>query len=263
VLSRLTLLFAITLTGCIRDDPNHCANKSGDATCVEKYNGGYCSTCTPKFDGCVEKPEDIEPGCRFGGSTTQADDDDSADPTSMSMSMSMSSDSVADDSATSTSTTETSMTSMTSVDDGSSSSGGEELPHCGNNVIDTEDENCDGDAQPHQTCEDVGLMAGKMGSDIGCYEPGSVNECKYDLSLCANTETCGNKLIEGNEQCEAGVPIEATCAELSPNFIDGQPTCSECMFNTTACTECIPNNQPCTSSAQCCGEALCLVNCIL
>jgi hypothetical protein len=261
VLLRLTLLFALALSSCIRDDPNHCANQTdqdGDVYCVAKYEAGaFCSKCEAKHDGCSNLA-DIKPECRPDNVTTAADDDTSADPTSMSMA----SDSIADDDGA-TSTTSTSIDSTNDDDGGSSSSGGVELPHCGNNIRDTMDENCDGVDQPDETCEDVGLMGGKMGSDIGCYPPGSDNECRYDLSLCANTETCNNKLIEGNEQCEDGVPIEVTCADLSPNFIDGQPTCSDCMFNTTSCTECIPNNQPCTSSAQCCGEALCLVNCIL
>ncbi len=260
---RLTLLFALSLTGCIRDDPNHCANQSedGDAYCMARHELPYCSSCNANVDGCVDAVlSSIPSECRPNNVATVADDDTSADPTSMSMSMS---DSIADDSATSTPGTSTTEPSDDSIDDGSSSSDGGELPRCGNGVKDTEDENCDGTDQPLTTCEEVGLVGGKNGNAIGCYPEGSVNECKYDLTNCANTEMCHNEVIEGNEQCEDGVPIEMTCAELSPNFIDGQPTCSECMFNTTSCTPCVPNGEMCTATSECCGSLLCLGNCIL
>lgn len=44
-------------TGCLQDDPNHCANRSGDQTCAKLDGRPYCSLCSYENAGCVaEKP---------------------------------------------------------------------------------------------------------------------------------------------------------------------------------------------------------------
>ena len=73
------MLFALALPGCIRDDPNHCANQTdenGDAYCQRKHEDRpYCSSCNAKFDGCVmaASVSDIDPDCRPSNVTTVAD----------------------------------------------------------------------------------------------------------------------------------------------------------------------------------------------
>jgi hypothetical protein len=253
---RLTLLFAVALTSCIRDDPKHCANQTeedGDAYCERKYDGGLCSKCEAKYDGCVDPRVATVPAeCRPDNVLTVASDSDaSTDPTDASMSMS--SDSIGDDSATSTSTTETSMSSMTSADDGSSSSDGGELPHCGNDMIDTQDETCDGFDSSAETCDDLLLSGGT----VECFPAGSPNECTYDLSNCDSIVMCNNMEIEGNEQCEAGVPIKETCESLNPSFIGGELGCTMCMYNTTDCIPCV-TGKGCVTVADCCMATLCL-----
>ncbi len=65
--SRALLVAVLVLPACILvDDPSHCANRDGDATCVEEYGQGWaCSVCergAPSL-GCSDAP--IEAQCRF------------------------------------------------------------------------------------------------------------------------------------------------------------------------------------------------------
>jgi hypothetical protein len=59
------------------DDPDHCANRDGDATCVEENDVGWmCSSCTRGNHGCVMSPP--PEGCH----DTAADMESTAGPTS-------------------------------------------------------------------------------------------------------------------------------------------------------------------------------------
>ena len=60
---------AFALTACLVPDPNHCANRDGDATCAELGMGQYCSACAATNFGCQQQvPEDAcYPGT--GGAT--------------------------------------------------------------------------------------------------------------------------------------------------------------------------------------------------
>jgi len=49
--------------GCtVIDDPNHCANRQGDATCDVEFPGRVCSSCQRASSGCAETP--VEAACR-------------------------------------------------------------------------------------------------------------------------------------------------------------------------------------------------------
>jgi len=254
LLARLAWLCPLVWTACVRDDPHHCANQNGDgdAYCAAKYDGGFCSKCTAKYDGCVEIQADISGECRPDNVTTAADDDATSDPSATSTPT----DPTTDDSASET----TSPTTSEPTTVGDSSTGDvPELPRCGNDVIDTVDENCDGTDQPATMCHEIGLQGGA----VACYPAGSPNECTYDLTGCANTEVCDNMVVEGNEQCEDGVEFDETCQSISPLYIGGELTCTECKYNTTNCTPCVPNGEDCTSLAQCCAATACLGVCLL
>jgi len=50
------LLLGWAASGCLIPNPDHCANLEGDATCIERGEGRYCTLCT-RDNGCVdEKP---------------------------------------------------------------------------------------------------------------------------------------------------------------------------------------------------------------
>jgi hypothetical protein len=59
--------------------------------------------------------------------------------------------------------------------------------------------------------------------------------CRFDTSGCTY---CGDGELNGNEECESGQPIEATCEELGAGTA-GEPGCgSECTIDTSSCTDC-------------------------
>jgi hypothetical protein len=238
---RFAWLCPLALAGCVRDDPNHCANKDGDATCVANYDGGFCSKCTPKFDGCVESLADItDPTCRVGGETTQVDDD-SADPSTASMS----SDSIADDSSNSTTATAdtTSTSSSAEVSSDESSSTGS-IPVCGDGSAEG-DEPCDGTDIRDTNCEMHNLGEGV---------PTCNGDCSLNFLPCDLEADCGNAIIEGGEECEPDNLGGATCESL-PDYGGGDLSCDQmCRFNVTQCTACLEILGNCTTDAQCCDQ---------
>lgn len=61
--------------GCLEDDPNHCANQDGDATCASLGGGGFCSRCVRENAGCMaEEPEAACYAPGLGGMDDAADD---------------------------------------------------------------------------------------------------------------------------------------------------------------------------------------------
>ncbi len=78
-------------TCVVIDDPDHCANRSGDASCVEDNGDGWmCSSCTRGNHGCVATPP--PDGCHDAlgdagdttgpsSSSSSSSDDDSTDAT--------------------------------------------------------------------------------------------------------------------------------------------------------------------------------------
>lgn len=242
MLARLTLLLAVALTGCIRDDPNHCANQSGDrdAYCVEKYEmEGYCSSCTPKFDGCVGLADiQKDPACHVGAGGTTHADDDSADPTSMSLSMS---DSVADDNSA-TSNVSTSTEGSTVDDSSGSSTTGPQGPVCGDGVQE-DPEYCD---TPDPTpCRAFGQGEGV----VICNQTTCVN----DFSGCSEqVPICGDGIINRpDEECDVTDFDKATCGDQPGHGNAGELACTaECEIDASGC--CLDAGEPCELNAQCC-----------
>jgi hypothetical protein len=62
--------------------------------------------------------------------------------------------------------------------------------------------------------------------------------------------------VEAPEQCEAGVPLGATCQSLG--FDGGTLACnaSACTYDTNGCTEnaCLPRSARCSNDDQCCSD---------
>jgi hypothetical protein len=74
---------------------------------------------------------------------------------------------------------------------------------------------------------------------------------------------CGKRVVEGTEQCEAGVRPSATCASLG--FDAGTLACqtSTCTFDTTGCFDitCKPRQSRCAKDNECCSGACRLKRC--
>ena len=119
---------------------------------------------------------------------------------------------------------------------------------------------CSGDCP--QSCGD-GLCTGSE----------NVNTCWPDCGLCGDnvcdpsenqtscasdcTPVCGNGVVQGTEQCEAGVPLGASCTSLG--FDAGTLACnaSTCTYNTSGCFDvsCKPRFSRCTQGSECCSAA--------
>ncbi|MBQ9817812.1 MAG: hypothetical protein IJM59_10185, partial [Proteobacteria bacterium] len=146
--------------------------------------------------------------------------------------------------------------------------------YCGNNIIDTADEVCDGTAAFADTCASVLGRANALGklacSDTctfvttGCYwcGDGMLNEgeecdttipegtvcpdgtsgtpicstsCTIDYSGCL--ANCGNAKVDPGEECDTTIPAGTVCPELTgKTLIGGMPLCrTDCTINYDNC----------------------------
>ena len=65
---------------------------------------------------------------------------------------------------------------------------------CGDNVIQSNNESCDGNKMEFKNCSDLGYASGSLSCG---------DDCRYDLSDCTGGEKCGNGSIESPEKCDA------------------------------------------------------------
>jgi hypothetical protein len=77
------------------------------------------------------------------------------------------------------------------------------------------------------TCECDGEGSATCDEDLAA--------CAADLEECEARPVCGDGIVEEGEDCDNGVPIEATCETLG--FEGGDVGCDYCVFDTTACYE--------------------------
>lgn len=246
MLARLTLLFALALTGCIRDDPNHCANQTdedGNTYCMQKHELPYCSACNAKVDGCVmaSTQSDIPSECRPSNVTTVADDDTSADPTSVSTS----SDSIADDTASTSTSTPSDSTSLD--DEGASSESGPAPPVCNNDILE-QHEVCDGTDLNGQTCQSTGHGDGELACDPAT--------CEYDFDGCdSDIPVCGDGVVNQTsefEVCDGEDFDDQTCGGQPGHGNAGELACTDdCQIDASGC--CLDNGEPCELNTQCCS----------
>jgi alpha-tubulin suppressor-like RCC1 family protein len=103
-------------------------------------------------------------------------------------------------------------------------SGCEGAELCGDGTI-NDPEQCDGENVGVATCASI---EGFEGGELVC---GS--DCRYDISGCYKEVVCSDGLIHGNEQCDSGNFMDATCDSLG--FTGGVLACSECMFDFSSC----------------------------
>jgi cysteine-rich repeat protein len=93
---------------------------------------------------------------------------------------------------------------------------------CGDDVVQPDFEDCDGEELFGNTCASNGHTAGV----ISC-----ADDCTLDLTACT---TCGDGVIEGGEQCEGTNFGTATCQNLG--FTGGSLACdAACQRVTTGC----------------------------
>jgi formylglycine-generating enzyme required for sulfatase activity len=90
---------------------------------------------------------------------------------------------------------------------------------------------------------------GFCGDDV-CDPSESQASCAADC-----VPVCGDGVVQGTEQCEAGVPLAASCTSLG--FDGGTLACnaSTCTFNTSGCFDvpCKPRLFRCAKNSECCS----------
>ncbi|MBO4349501.1 MAG: hypothetical protein J6A01_00960 [Proteobacteria bacterium] len=136
-------------------------------------------------------------------------------------------------------------------------------PVCGNGKIEA-GESCDKTKLNGKSCESLGFLGGNLLCNAGCefdkskcYECLTDEDCKTNPngSHCADSGycvqelhviTCGDGIVEGDEQCDGGNLNGKTC--IDRGFVSGTLACSNCTYETTGCYECL-NNTDCNGNA--------------
>ncbi|MBU1239462.1 hypothetical protein KKF84_09015, partial [Myxococcota bacterium] len=103
----------------------------------------------------------------------------------------------------------------------------ETQPVCGDDVLASPVEDCEGSNLGGMTCQDLGYVTGTL----AC----SPTVCRFNLSGCSNSLMCGNGNVEtGTEECDGENLDSQTCVSLG--YRDGTLSCTEgCFFDVTDC----------------------------
>jgi hypothetical protein len=128
--------------------------------------------------------------------------------------------------------------------------------HCGDGVIEG-GEQCEyGVNSDSQTCE--GLQIGDVGFGANLVLCDGIT-CRWDAHACFQTTTCGDGVVEGDEQCDGTNMAGLQCANLK-GYSQGTLTCDGfCGVDATLCEG--PNGEICGNGKaeldeQCDGDDL-------
>jgi hypothetical protein len=220
-------------SGCVRKVDDHCANLSGDASCVGYFGKSesprnFCSSCESAYHGCVDEPPDEECWEKGGDPSDPPVDTGTTGPEPVTM-------------TESSGTTGDGMTAGTGDGSGSDgSSSGLPQPVCGDQTIEG-DEVCDTDNLDGQDCSAFDGSGGLICND----------DCTLNPMDCDGFSECGDGIQQRPEECDMNDFNGESCATLEDERTGGQLTCANCLFNTTAC--CIPNGDTCEDASDCCS----------
>lgn len=253
--------WALSGGGCVREVDDHCANLSGDASCIGYFGKSgtprnFCSSCEAAFHGCVDAPPEPDECWAKGPEPSEPPEGtgttDGPDPGTGT-------------GASSTGGDETPTGTGDGTDTGGSSTG-EPQPVCGNGVIEG-DETCDGEDLGGQDCRmfggggggsgDSGSSSGSGGSGDSGSSGGDApmlscnDDCTLDPSQCPGFSDCGDMTQQDPEECDGPDLNGQSCATLEDERTGGNLTCANCLFNTTAC--CLPNTATCQDADDCCS----------
>ncbi len=127
---------------------------------------------------------------------------------------------------------------------------------CGDGHIDS-GEACDSQNLNEKSCKDVGtFIDGTLACNGLClFDTSQCVECTdADVSLCQSGQvcsnghcvdpghvvTCGDGIVEGNEQCDQTNLNSKSCADFE-GFAGGTLKCQSCAFDTSGCLGCVTN----------------------
>ncbi len=191
--------------GCrVIDDPDHCANREGDATCEAEFPGRSCSTCQRAFSGCSEAP--VEAACRPSATGEPTD----------AMTTAESSTSIGTGTGTGTGGSSTTEIGPTECEgEGAQAACPEDRPYC----VDGACSGCE-PAGGHAYCEGLDAAAPQCNADWGrcvvCVDDDSP-VCQAAGNFCTTEFVCG------------GCMRQAQCPDSACNVWSG-----ECMDDAMA-----------------------------
>ena len=117
---------------------------------------------------------------------------------------------------------------------------------CGDGAINGPEE-CEPGDLGGETCGSLGFAP--ESGPLACHA-----DCTYDTTACEPVSVCGDGVLEGAEECEAGELGGGTCSELG--YDGGTLACdaSTCTYDTSGCTAC--GNGTVEVGEQCDGSEL-------
>jgi hypothetical protein len=130
--------------------------------------------------------------------------------------------------------------------------------YCGDGVCNGSEtqSTCSLDCSP--SCVPDGQGAPCTSSTVCCSGVGNCTGGKPSNRVCATapiSSVCGDGVVEGSEECEAGVPLADTCSSLG--FESGTLGCdaATCQYDTSSCVagSCASNKEACSVNADCCS----------
>ncbi len=127
---------------------------------------------------------------------------------------------------------------------------------CGDGVCNGSETAANCPADCAATCVPDGQGAPCTSTTDCCSGVGNCTGGKPSNRVCAATPSvCGDGVVEGDEECEAGVPLADTCVSLG--FESGTLSCDEaaCQYDTSGCVPgtCAGNKEACVVDADCCS----------
>jgi lysophospholipase L1-like esterase len=127
---------------------------------------------------------------------------------------------------------------------------------CGDGVCNGSEDEISCPADCALACVDDGQGAPCTSTTNCCSGVGNCTGGRPSNRVCAaSPSTCGDGIVEGGEECEAGVPLADTCTSLG--FESGTLSCdvASCQYDTSACVagSCSGNKEACSVDADCCS----------
>ena len=99
---------------------------------------------------------------------------------------------------------------------------------CGDGIVDSPAEQCEGADLNGVSCQSLGFLAGTLACNP---------DCMFDTTSCTNVvdpPRCGNGMVEAGEDCEGSDLRGETCESLG--YEGGTLSCNtDCSYNETAC----------------------------